>query len=115
MLICSVCYSEIFIRRKLDAKTAEHHYFRKSGVKGKEKNFPNAPAFLKEGEWYETEEIKDTDTKDSESGTYACVGFWKDEKCYKQEIIERPYIFTKNVKNFGRMTIVPDKFLCVGE
>ena len=108
MLICSECYSKIFIRRKLDAKTAQHHYFRKSGVKGQD--FQNAPAVLKEGEWYETEEIEDTETGESESDTYVCVGFWRDEECYRQLNIQRPFIFTKN---FYNRAIVPDKFLCV--
>jgi hypothetical protein len=93
--ICSKCYSDWIVRRKLDAKTAQHHYFRKFGVRGKD--FPNAPTVLKEGEWYETCDIKDTGTGDSESGTYMCVGFWKDDKRYKQQIIQRPFIFTKHV------------------
>ncbi len=74
--ICSECYSKIFIRRKLDAKTAEHHYFRKTSVKGE--NFPESAAALKEGEWYETCDIEDTETGDSEIGTYVCVGFWRE-------------------------------------
>jgi hypothetical protein len=61
----------------------------------------NAPAVLKEEEWLKTEIIEDTETGDRESGTYVSVGFWKDEKCYKQQIIERPFIFTKHLNNNG--------------
>ena len=77
--ICSECYSDWIVRRKLDAKTAKHHYFRKSGVKGKD--FPNAPTVLKEEESYETEIIEETETEDRESSTYVCIGFWRDGVC----------------------------------
>jgi hypothetical protein len=49
--LCSECYSKIYIRRNLDAKTTQHHYFRKSVIEGE--NFPNTKAVLKEGEWHE--------------------------------------------------------------
>jgi hypothetical protein len=95
MFICSKCYCDTIVRRKLDTKTAKHHYFIKIAVKCE--NFPIAPAVLNEGEWYETEEIENAKTGDSECDNYAIVGYWRDEVCYEQQIIERPFIFTKNV------------------
>jgi hypothetical protein len=62
------------------------------GVKGED-----FPSVLKEKEWYDTEEIEDTGTGESESDTYVIVGFWFEEVCYKQQTIERPFIFTKHV------------------
>jgi hypothetical protein len=67
----------MIIRRKLDNKTAQHHYFRKVAVKSWE--FLNDPAFLYVGKYYDTQLIEDTETCDSESGTYVCVGFWRDD------------------------------------
>ena len=94
-MICSECYSNIFIRRKLDDKTAQHSFFRKIGVKGL--NFSKVPSVLKEKEWYDTCVIEDTGTGESESDTYVIVGFWFEEVCYRHQIIERPFIFTKHV------------------
>jgi hypothetical protein len=83
------------IRRKLDFKTSKHHFFSRIGLKGEDSS--NGGVVLKEGEWYDAFEIKNSEIRDSESDTYASIGFWRDDVCYKQLDIQRPFIFTKHV------------------
>ena len=56
-----------------------------------------AAAVLEEEKFYETKIVEETETVDSKSDTYARVGFWRDEVCYKQLIIQRPFFFTKQI------------------
>jgi hypothetical protein len=95
MFICSKCYCDIFVRRKLDAKTAQHQYFTKIAFEGHKSE--KAAAVLEEEKLHETKIVEETETVDSKSDTYARVGFWRDEVCYKQLIIQRPFFFTKQI------------------
>jgi hypothetical protein len=64
--ICSECYSDYIIRRKLDAKTANHYYFTAIGIK-------NDQDSLDEDSWYGLDnqsKIDQSNTEDSYIDTY---------------------------------------------
>ncbi len=77
--ICSECYSDCIVRRKLDAKTANHHYYTTTG-------FTTEDAAFNEGLWYDTyhpfdpKKIDYYKTTDINTDNYVCVGFWTNKE-----------------------------------
>ena len=89
---CPKCYTQYYIRRRLDQKTKMHAYFQDFDMPRREETQPK-------GDFSKPKEILPVVDDDHDSGAteFVVLGFWKNHNCYAQFKVADPFIFVKKL------------------